>query len=83
MHKLTYAGADICGKSRVFADEGFTPCCIPCRSTAGLGRWAAEVARHGTFAAPLPEERAAAALGALPVPYLTIANKADLAGTAY
>ncbi len=50
------------------------------RSTAGLGRWAAEVARHGTFAAPLPEERAAASLGALPVPYLTIANKADLAG---
>lgn len=56
------------------------PYCIPRRSTAGLGRWAAEVARHGTFAAPLPEERAAAALGALPVPYLTIANKADLAG---
>ena len=56
---------------------------VPCRSTAGLGRWAAEVARHGTFAAPLPEERAAAALGALPVPYLTIANKADLAGAAH
>lgn len=52
------------------------------RSTAGLGRWAAEVARHGTFVAALPEERAAAALGALPVPYLTIANKADLAGGA-
>ena len=50
------------------------------RSTAGLGRWAAEVARQGTFAAPLPEDRASVALGALPVPYLTVANKADLAG---
>ena len=50
------------------------------RSTAGLGRWAAEVARHGTFAAPLPEHQAAGALGSLPVPYLNIANKADLAG---
>ena len=52
----------------------------PRRSRARLHKWAAEVATGGSFSAPAAEEGAAANLGGLPVPTLTIGTKADISG---
>ncbi|BBG96267.1 Ras-related small GTP-binding family protein [Prunus dulcis] len=47
-----------------------------CRRTkTGLQRWAAEIAATGTFSAPL----GSGGPGGLPVPYIVIGNKADIA----
>ncbi|PIN26870.1 GTPase Rab11/YPT3, small G protein superfamily [Handroanthus impetiginosus] len=45
------------------------------RTKASLQKWAAEIAATGTFSAPL----ASGGPGGLPVPYIVIGNKADVA----
>ncbi|CAL2236684.1 unnamed protein product [Prunus armeniaca] len=45
------------------------------RTKTGLQRWAAEIAATGTFSAPL----GSGGPGGLPVPYIVIGNKADIA----
>ncbi|XP_051140996.1 small GTPase LIP1 isoform X2 [Andrographis paniculata] len=45
------------------------------RTKASLQNWAAEIAENGTFLAPL----ASGGPGGLPVPYIVIGNKADIA----
>nr|GMD51630.1 uncharacterized GTP-binding protein At5g64813 [Ipomoea batatas] len=45
------------------------------RTKASLQKWAAEIAAIGTFSAPL----ASGGPGGLPVPYIVIGNKADIA----
>lgn len=45
------------------------------RTKSSLQKWAAEVAATGTFSAPL----GSGGPGGLPVPYLVIGNKADVA----
>jgi len=68
-------------------------CCATCPASvtqAGSGRrsapasvrrWANEVAARGSFVGRCGEVQAAANPGALPVPTLVVANKADLRGT--
>lgn len=45
------------------------------RTKTGLQKWASEIAANGTFSAPL----ASGGPGGLPVPYIVIGNKADIA----
>lgn len=45
------------------------------RTKASLQKWAAEIAATGTFSAPL----GSGGPGGLPVPYIVISNKADIA----
>nr|GMC64249.1 small GTPase LIP1 [Ipomoea batatas] len=45
------------------------------RTKSSLSKWAAEIAATGTFSAPL----ASGGPGGLPVPYIVIGNKADIA----
>ncbi|XP_051117605.1 small GTPase LIP1-like isoform X2 [Andrographis paniculata] len=45
------------------------------RTKTSLQKWAAEIAANGTFSAPL----ASGGPGGLPVPYIVIGNKADIA----
>ena len=45
------------------------------KTKANLSKWALEVAESGTFSAPL----GSGGPGGLPVPYLVIANKVDIA----
>lgn len=45
------------------------------RTKTSLQRWASEVAATGTFSAPLPS----GGPGGLPVPYIVVGNKADIA----
>lgn len=45
------------------------------RTKTGLHKWAAEISATGTFSAPL----ASGGPGGLPVPYIVIGNKADIA----
>eukprot|EP01025_Chloroclados_australasicus_P010595 TRINITY_DN14370_c0_g1_i4.p1 TRINITY_DN14370_c0_g1~~TRINITY_DN14370_c0_g1_i4.p1 ORF type:complete len:176 (-),score=6.66 TRINITY_DN14370_c0_g1_i4:122-649(-) len=47
-------------------------------SLSALHKWAEEIARKGTFVAPLPSEMALQNFGGLPVPLLIVANKSDL-----
>ena len=51
-----------------------------CRAQPSVRRWANEVAARGSFVARCPEAQAAVNPGALPVPVLVVANKADLRG---
>ena len=45
------------------------------RTKTSLQKWASEVAATGTFSAPLPS----GGPGGLPVPYIVVGNKADIA----
>lgn len=45
------------------------------RTKSNLQKWAAEIAATGTFSAPL----ASGGPGGLPVPYIVVGNKADIA----
>ena len=46
------------------------------RTKTSLQKWASEVAATGTFSAPLPS---GGGPGGLPVPYIVVGNKADIA----
>ena len=50
------------------------------RRQASLRKWAAEMASRAKFTSTLPPDQAAANPSSLPVPCLTINNKADLRG---
>lgn len=53
---------------------------VACRGGASVQHWAEYVRQHATFMAPLADEQAAVNLAGLPVPFLVVANKADLKG---
>ncbi|ONI36499.1 hypothetical protein PRUPE_1G587300 [Prunus persica] len=78
-NKEQNGGGPPCGQVRVLVvgDSGviFVHDLSQRRTKTGLQRWAAEIAATGTFSAPL----GSGGPGGLPVPYIVIGNKADIA----